>query len=57
MDTVGKDPEEAAHDAVPLFGVDLLGEIHGSLHVGEENGHLLALAFEGASRGEIFSAR
>ena len=37
---------------MPLLGVDLLGEIHRALHVGEEDGHLLALAFEGAARGE-----
>ena len=44
--------EEAVHDPVPLLGVDLLGELHRALHVGEEDGHLLALAFEGAARGE-----
>ena len=42
--------EEAVHDLVPLFGVELLGEIHRALHVGEEHGDLLALAFEGATR-------
>jgi len=31
---------------VPLLGVDLLGQLHGSLHVGEEHRDLLALTFE-----------
>ncbi len=43
---VGEDLEEAVHDPVPVLGVDLLGEIHRALHVGEEHRHLLALAFE-----------
>ena len=38
--------------AVPLFGVELLGQIHRPLHIGEEDGHLLALAFEGGLGGE-----
>jgi hypothetical protein len=52
VDPVGEDREEALHDPVPVFGVDRLGEIHRPLHVGEEDGHLLALAFEGAARRE-----
>src|SRR5205823_14765288 len=44
--------EEAVHDLVPLFGIDLRGEIHGALHVREEDRHLLALPFEGAAGGE-----
>ena len=52
MDAVGEDREEAIHDPMPLLGVDLLGEIHRPLHVGEKHRHLLALAFEGAARGE-----
>ena len=47
VNAVGEDREEAIHDLVPLFGIDLLGELHRALHVGEEDGHLLALAFEG----------
>ena len=57
VNAVGEDLEEAIHDPVPLLGIDLLGEIHRALHVGEEDGDLLALAFERASRGEDFSAR
>jgi hypothetical protein len=45
VNPVGEDREEAIHDLVPLFGIDLLGEIHRALHVGEEHGDLLALAF------------
>jgi hypothetical protein len=45
---VAEDLEEAARDLVPLFGVDLLGEVHRALHVGEEDGDLLSLAFERA---------
>ena len=37
---------------VPLFGIELLGQIHRPLHVGEEHGHLLPLAFESAAGGE-----
>ena len=43
---VGEDLEEALEDRVPLLGVDLLGELHRALHVGEEHRHLLALALE-----------
>ena len=58
MDAVGEDREEAVEDLVPLFGIELLGQIHRALHVGEEHGHLLALAFEGGLRRcRIFSAR
>jgi hypothetical protein len=48
---LGEQLEEAVHDPVPLLGIELLGELHRALHVGEEDGHLLALALEGA-RGE-----
>jgi hypothetical protein len=59
VNAVSKDPEEAIHDSVPLFGTQLRGELHRSFHVGEEHRHLLALAFEGAARsqdlfGEMF---
>src|SRR5262249_51365435 len=46
------DREEAIHDAVPLFGIYLLREVHRALHIGEEDGHLLALTFQRASRRE-----
>jgi len=39
MNAVGKDLEETVEDAVPLLGINLLGELHGSLHVGEEHRH------------------
>jgi hypothetical protein len=44
---VGQDLEEAVQDPVPLLGVHLLGQLHRALHVGEENGDLLALALQG----------
>ena len=47
-----KDGEEAVHDPVPLFRIDLRRQLHGTLHVDEEHRHLLALALEGAARGE-----
>jgi hypothetical protein len=37
---------------VPLFGIDPLGQVHRTLHVGEEHRDLLAFSFEGASRRE-----
>ena len=50
VNSVGQDREEALHDPVPVLGIDRLREIHRALEVGEENGHLLALAFQRASR-------
>src|SRR5262249_36278775 len=44
--------EEAIEDAVPVLGIDLLGELHRALHVGEEHGHLLALTLERAAGAE-----
>jgi hypothetical protein len=52
VDTVAQDLEETLHDVVPFLGFDRLGEVHRSLHVGEEHGYLLPLAFEGRARGE-----
>ena len=43
--------EEALHDRAPLLGVDLLGELHRALHVGEQHRHLLALALRRRRRG------
>jgi hypothetical protein len=54
MHSFREDREEAIHNPMPLFGINLLGEIHGSLDVGEEDGHLLPFAFEGAAGGEDF---
>jgi hypothetical protein len=50
VDTFGEDREEPIHDFVPLFGIDLLRELHRALHVGEQDGHLLPLAFESGLR-------
>src|SRR5262249_49789219 len=50
MDSIGENPKEPIHDPMPFFGIHLLGEIHRPLHVGEEHGHLLALAFESGLR-------
>jgi hypothetical protein len=52
VDAVAEDREEAVEDLVPLLGIDLLGEIHRALHVPEEHGDLLSLAFESAARGQ-----
>ena len=49
---VGQDLEEALQDAVPLLGIELLRQLHRALHVGEEHGHLLALALQGGLRLE-----
>jgi hypothetical protein len=39
-------------DAVPLLRIELFSELHRALYVGEEHGHLLAFAFQRASRRE-----
>jgi hypothetical protein len=39
---------------VPLLRIDLLRERHRALHIGEQHGDLLALAFESGARGENF---
>ena len=58
MHAVGEDLEEAVHDRAPLLRIELLGQLHRALHVGEQHGDLLALAFEGGLRlVRIFSAR
>ena len=56
VNALGEDREEAIHDPVPLLGIDLLGELHRALHVGEEDRHLLALAFEGGAPTTDFAA-
>ena len=50
LDALGENREEALHDRAPLFRVELLGEVHRALHVGEQHRHLLVLAFEGGLR-------
>ena len=44
LDGAGQQGEEALHDLAPLLRVLALGEVHRAAHVGEENGHELALA-------------
>jgi hypothetical protein len=44
--------EETIHDPVPLFGIDLLGEAHRTLHVAKEHRHLFPLPFESATGGQ-----
>ena len=45
-DALGEQREEALHDLTPLLGVGLLGHVHRAHDVGEQDGHLLALAVE-----------
>ena len=59
MHALGEDREEALEDLVPLFRIELLGQLHRALDVGEQHGDLLALAFEGGLGlqdfvGEVF---
>jgi hypothetical protein len=51
VDAVTEDPHEAVHEPVPLLGVEFLLKVHRPLHVGEEDGDLLALAFQGRPGG------
>ena len=50
MHALGEDREEALEDAVPFLGVELFGEHHRALHIGEQHRHLLALALERRAR-------
>jgi hypothetical protein len=52
LDAARQDGEEALHDGAPGLGVELLGQLHRALHVGEQHGDLLALATEGVPRLE-----
>src|SRR5262249_42104313 len=54
VDSLRQDHEEAIHGVVPLFRIKLLGEIHRSLYVREQNGYLLPFALERASRCQDF---
>jgi hypothetical protein len=47
VDPLRQDLEEAIHQAVPLLGVHLLGQLHRALDVRKQHRHLLALALEG----------
>ena len=49
---VREDLEEAVEDAVPRLRVELLGELHRTLHIREEHGHLLTFALECAAAGQ-----
>ena len=46
--------EELVENAVPLLRIELLRQLHRALHVGEEDGDLLALPFEGGLGLEDF---
>ena len=50
-DPLSVDLHEAGHDLGPYLGVHVLLEIHGALHVGEEDGDLLALTLRLRGRG------
>src|SRR5262249_2387714 len=47
-----EDGEETIDDPVPLLGIELLGQLHRALHVGEKHRDLLALALEHAAGAE-----
>jgi hypothetical protein len=46
LDGVAENAEEALHDLRPRLGVELFRELHRALHIGEEDGDLLALALD-----------
>ena len=46
MNTVSKYPEKTIQNAMPFFGIDLLGQFHGPFKVGKKNGNLFALPFQ-----------
>jgi hypothetical protein len=52
VNAVGEDREEAIHDFVPFLGIDLLRQVHRSLHISKEHRDLLPLAFESGTSGE-----
>jgi len=56
-DPLRHDLEEAVEDAVPVLRIGAPGERERALHVGEQHGQLLALAFERAARGEELVAQ
>jgi hypothetical protein len=58
---LGENLKEALENPVPPFRIELLGQLHRALDVGEQHGDLLALAFEGGLRlqdlvGEVFGS-
>ncbi|MDQ1491722.1 MAG: hypothetical protein QOJ23_4236 [Actinomycetota bacterium] len=44
---LGENLKEAVHDRRPVLGVQRLGEVHRTFHVGEEHGHLFTLSPQG----------
>ncbi len=52
VDACGENLEDAIENAMPVFGVDAVGEAHRIDHIDKEDAHLLALPFESATRGE-----
>ena len=50
VDARGEDGEEAVHDRLPRLGVELLGQLHRALDVGEQDRDLLALAVPDGGR-------
>ena len=52
MDRVHHSLEYRVEDSPRLFGIPVRQELHRALHVGEEDGDLLALTFEGGARME-----
>ena len=39
---------------MPVFGVDLFGQLHRSLDIGKEHGDLFVFALQGAAAGQNF---
>jgi len=61
MHAICEDLEETVENPMPFLRVDLLGQLHRALHVGEQDGDLFALAFERGLRlqdlvGEVFGS-
>jgi hypothetical protein len=52
LHTVRENLEKAVHDLRPLFRVELLGQLHRALHIGEQDRDLLAFAFQRGARGQ-----
>ena len=52
MDGVHHQREDGIENLARLFGITVGEQLHGALEVGEEDGDLLALAFERGFRGE-----
>jgi hypothetical protein len=46
--------EDRVEELARLLGITVGQQLHRALEIGEQHGHLLALAFEGAAGGEDF---